>query len=562
MMTKNLPEYDVAVIGGGAAGIYSAWRMLLEGPEYSPQLKQWMEARGYLKIAVFEGSNRIGGRVLSAKAPDLPDIVCEIGGMRYVSSQTLVKSLVENRLKLPRHEQDVTEPSNLAYIRGKRLQQKQLDDPSVLPYSFTEEERAWLDQGNTAANFLGYAVEKLFPQIKAQNLHGDQLREFLRNQVVDGEPLYQHGFWNLIAPVLSHEAYQIAITTVGYDCLGYNVNAVDAICEYFDFTPDVKYYLLNHGYDSMLWTIQEEFQQAGGEVHIGYWLESFDEAHLADGSTGVAMRFKDGSYTSTRAIVLAMPKRSLELLAQRGPVLDPAKAPHVRYLMNSVEPIHLYKMFIAYPEPWWGKVVSGANGQPVGRSLTDIPIRQCYYWGYQNEPDQKYGIIMAYNDVISADFWGGLRDIPLGPGDTKTVFSGNTKAQMDIEASFGDTSTANPWDKRLFRNWAKHTAPKGMIAEMHRQLKLMHGVQDAPEPIEAAFFDWADDPFGGAVHFWNPGYDSTQILHDMIQPVDTFPCYVCGEAYSTGQTWVEGAFQTAELVLRRFNIPQPKWINE
>ncbi len=74
----NLPDYDIAVIGGGAGGIYTAWRMLLEGEQHSPQIRNWIKARGSLKIAIFEGSDRIGGRVLSAKAPGLPDVVCEI----------------------------------------------------------------------------------------------------------------------------------------------------------------------------------------------------------------------------------------------------------------------------------------------------------------------------------------------------------------------------------------------------------------------------------------------------------------------------------------------------
>ena len=89
-MEKNnsLPDYDVAIIGGGASGIYTAWRMLLQGTKDSPQLKKWIKARGKLKIAVFEASDRIGGRILSAKSPNLPNVVCEIGGMRYVSSQT------------------------------------------------------------------------------------------------------------------------------------------------------------------------------------------------------------------------------------------------------------------------------------------------------------------------------------------------------------------------------------------------------------------------------------------------------------------------------------------
>jgi hypothetical protein len=46
----------------------------------------------------------------------------------------------------------------------------------------------------------------------------------------------------------SPAAYAVARTLVGYDCLGSNANAVDLICEYFDFTPGVHYYLFNQGY--------------------------------------------------------------------------------------------------------------------------------------------------------------------------------------------------------------------------------------------------------------------------------------------------------------------------
>jgi hypothetical protein len=38
----------------------------------------------------------------------------------------------------------------------------------------------------------------------------------------------------------------------------------------------------------------------------------------------------------------------------------------------------------------------------------------------------------------------------------------------------------------------------------------------------------------------------------MSQPIgDDVPCYLCGEAYSTYQNWVEGALQTAERVVRK-----------
>jgi hypothetical protein len=562
MSTQSLPDYDIAIVGGGVSGVYTAWRLLLDGPKHSALLRKWQKERGHLKIILFEGSERIGGRLLSAKAPGLPNILCEIGGMRYVSSQTIVRSLVENKLKLERKEQAVTEPHNLLYLRGKQLRVSDLSEPEKLPYNLAPDEIAWLKKDisprNTADNFLGYAVEKLFPDIQKHT--GPNLREYLNNQVIEEVPLYKHGFWNLVASQLSHEAYLLAVTTVGYDCLGYNTNAVDAICEYYDFTPDVKYYLLKDGYDAVVWNLQKEFEDAGGEIKLETWLSSVDEETLSDNCKGVALRFRNNERLQTaRAVVLAMPKRSLELLEQKGPLLDPDKktGERVRYMMNAVIPIPLYKMFIAYDQPWWEK-----EAVTEGRSLTDLPIRQCYYWGVENGKDNgsaqnHNAILMVYNDAISSDFWAGLRSMPKGADDYNSDTSLKFQRKEMPDATNG---VKEDWHKRLEQNWHRCEAPKAMVNEMHRELQIMHNVTDAPEPLEAAYMDWGDDPYGGAVHFWNSGYKSSEVLQDMIQPVKSFPCYVCGEAFSTNQTWVEGALQTAELVLRKFDIPEPEWI--
>src|ERR1700675_1753650 len=96
---RKSPDYDIAIVGGGVSGIYCGWRLLTAKPGNSGPLKGWARENGKLKVAVFEGSDRIGGRLLSARPPGFTgSTTCEIGGMRYVSSQTLVRSLVENEL--------------------------------------------------------------------------------------------------------------------------------------------------------------------------------------------------------------------------------------------------------------------------------------------------------------------------------------------------------------------------------------------------------------------------------------------------------------------------------
>jgi monoamine oxidase len=546
-MPNSNVDYDVAIVGGGVSGIYSGWR-LLSNLYDSAILRQWAGATGKLRVAVFEASDRIGGRLLSARSPHCPDTVCEIGGMRYTSEQPIVRSLVENELNLPHYQQVVDEPENIVYLRGKQIRFKDTQDAHHLPYDLDWAERQQLLAGSKAdpSGLIAWAIGQVLPgTLTAKS--SQELEKYLQTVTVDGTPLYHHGFWNLLARAMSNEAYELARAMVGYDILGSNANAVDLIPEVFGFSPNEQFYLLNGGYDAVPWTLQQRFQELGGEVIQNTSLASFDKAALDGGETGVTLQFRKGHDPVTaRAIILAMPRRSLEMLAPKGPVLDPAQAPEVQKLLPSVEPVALYKLFLVYSHPWWQNV-----GVTQGRSLTDTPVRQCYYWpantGTGPAPNTN-APLMAYNDQLNVDFWAGLTAVRENP----RMFARQT---AELQAP------SNDFEKRLRQNWKEHEAPDEMVSEMHRQLMRMHGVQYAPRPVDAAFMDWSVDPYGAGVHFWNRGYKSWEVLQQMTQPVSGFPCYICGEAYSTVQTWAEGALQTAEIVLQKhLGLPAPGWI--
>lgn len=556
-------HYDIAIVGGGVGGIYSGWRLMTAEPGACGSQKNRFGTNGNLTVAVFEGSGRVGGRLLSARPPSFSSsTTCEVGGMRYVSSQTLVRSLVEHKLNLPHYPQVVDQPDNIVYLRGRQLRFSQLQDPAALPYDLDWGETQYVSK-NDPSGLLGWAVAKLLPGVNF--FSGEALQTYLRDAVVDGTPLYHHGFWNLLARALSPEAYALARTVVGYDCLGSNANAVDLIAEYFDFTPGVTYSLLNQGYESVPWTLQQQFEEAGGAVIQGAWLTGFDKTTLGDGTTGVVLHFAGGRPSVTaRAIILAMPRRSLELLRREGPVLDPSQAPHMPELLGSVRPIPLYKLFMAYEYPWWTAV-----GVRQGRSLTDTPVRQLYYWPV--DPSAKTpsasgrALLMAYNDATNVDFWAALSGArpaaEHGPAARQVLRKlGPALRLFDRSGGAAAATPGDPFAARLQQNWLDHPAPHEMVMEMHRQLKQMHNIQYAPLPYDAACMDWSADPYGGGVHFWERGYKSWEILQQMTQPVSDFPCYICGEAYSTNQTWVEGALQTAEIVLQRLGLPAPSWI--
>src|SRR5690242_43756 len=78
---------DFAIIGGGVAGLYLAWR--LTGSKCSAS----DDGRRESNVQLFEGEDRVGGRLLTRKMPGM-EFLAELGGMRYTSQHILLKNLV------------------------------------------------------------------------------------------------------------------------------------------------------------------------------------------------------------------------------------------------------------------------------------------------------------------------------------------------------------------------------------------------------------------------------------------------------------------------------------
>ena len=117
---------DTAVIGGGIAGLYAAWR-LADG-HVSPD-----------QIAVFEATDRIGGRLLSMSMPGTNGLVAEFGGMRFLTSQRIISSLVQH-LGFDVRPFPMGGPENLTYLRGKRFTNADYARPGAIPYALNSNE--------------------------------------------------------------------------------------------------------------------------------------------------------------------------------------------------------------------------------------------------------------------------------------------------------------------------------------------------------------------------------------------------------------------------------------
>jgi monoamine oxidase len=152
-------------------------------------------------------------------------------------------------------------------------------------------------------------------------------------------------------------------------------------------------------------------------------------------------------------------------------------------------------------------------------------------------------VVLVYDDGRDLDYWAALRD--------------RKKNQMYAARAVHPAALAQQGDPE----WEARQAPDLMVREVHRQLMEMHGLQhrcDISLPYAAAYRDWGEDPYGGGANFWHLSVDSEQVARDILQPKPELPVFVCGEAYSHQQGWVEGALRTAdEMLQRHFKLGAP-----
>jgi len=106
-----------------------------------------------------------------------------------------------------------------------------------------------------------------------------------------------------------------------------------------------------------------------------------------------------------------------------------------------------------------------------------------------------------------------------------------------IQLSYSDGRHAEIWF-----NYAMSELLKPVI---HTELRRMFPNKVIPDPI---YFQSHYEKEG--THYWLPNNSSAQHYEKVLQPLEA-PVYICGEAYSHYQGWMEGALETAEEAIDR-----------
>src|SRR5712671_841299 len=345
---------NIGIIGGGAAGLYSA--LLLQ--------------RAGHRVHIFEGTDRVGGRIYTHYFNDQQNQYFEAGAMRIPHSphQSIVFDLVKylQCSALPSDMQvslipyHMTSPGNFLYINRVT---PSLDTPSPTPRSIN-----WPLSEEAKAKFQDCSAEELMLQAVSP------LLQKLEGNFADG--------FDEICRQYDHYSFRFYLTCV----LGWPTDIVDFIetttsqtnqfslsvteimMEYLDFSTK-EWSTIAHGMSRLPLAMAHLV----GHKHITLNARVTGIRNEVDGKVTISFSRHNGSAKATfDKIIMAIPPCALKMIANR-----PSWSGDKELAIRSMHFESLYKMGLRFKTRFWERV--GPVPCKGGQSTTDLPIRWIVY---------------------------------------------------------------------------------------------------------------------------------------------------------------------------------------
>lgn len=507
---KSEDELDVAVIGGGPTGLYTAYRLLTGTAGSKAPL-----GNGKPRVAVFEATNRLGGRIWSVPAPGAPGLTVEFGGMRFLDTQEIVPRLI-SALGLPNVGFTESNGENFVYLRGKRFRESQYSDPNIVPYVLPKSE-----QGLTPAELMLKGMTAYVPG--AARMTPAEWTKAKASASFDGQLLRDQGYWNLMQEVLSPEGYALMGDGVGYPISTENWNAVETMQQMSaDFGPGASYRTIPGGFMRLPLTLAAMAREAGASIHLRTRATSIEPA--PGGGSSITFADADGvvSTVTAKRVILAIPSDPMHELANRSELLQSTEFERV---LGAVGTGPSSKLALAFEDPWWQQLnVVG------GMSVTDLPVNRIVYFGPDSplrsaRSGNSNSILLCYTDMAASDFWDGYQAEP--------DFNGPT---------------------------APRAAPARMVHAALEQLSDVHGIE-VPDPYWSGFIDWSNSPYGNAFHAWKVHANSDEIIRYLRNPFQGTGISVAVDCWSPSQDFIESGLTVAEGLLQEsYGLEPPPWL--
>ncbi len=427
-----------SIFGAGAAGLYTAWR-LLNGETDTPEGKAKQLVKGDI-LELFDwgkydfspehtGTREAGARICTWHyQDDKTKSYVELGGMRYsywngdndgLSGGHRLVTTVISQLGLEPYSVPFNESTNpLYYLRTKNMYLNQITSTNPAPYF--AEHFAETDSPDT-----GFAtVENLAVNADTANKTRLQWCDFYQNGRINvdlpdssifqkRELLSDIGYWNLMYDQLGPEGFSYTADGNGYTSNVINWNAAVAVQSNNEFTPGNEYKTLTLGYSSMFNALFDEIVKLAKAKGIIFEYHANTRLHSIlqiDGVVhySVAKREnpnkKSGSNTCDAAW-MAMPRYAIDLVAQATRYeshdgLDVLNHRKVQLYLESAIMQPSYKVGMFFDSPWWTDTVN----TPYPAQLTSYEITNDVLTQLSSFPKEYIVAISADTNLIETPY--------------------------------------------------------------------------------------------------------------------------------------------------------------
>jgi hypothetical protein len=503
---SNIINSDTVIVGGGIAGLYTCYKLKqLKGDNHT--------------IALFEGTNRFGGRI---ETVEMGGFLAEYGPMRF---EKMAQPLLMNLIAELGLETNHFAPYTAA------------NDPDSL-FDLTFDESGGKRQGRklTTLELLTLGILRLLNTSGGDIDNPKDPRHwewwatldeeyygYVRNRAeYNGKPLYQLGFWNALSLVLSYSAVdKIIHYGTFYHLVHFNPNAAEWIIFWLrGLHPYDELVGVKQGVEAI---VRELVHRLNGLDESNSTSEHSVPLHLNHRLTAlfpqpdgrVLLEF-EADHAAVKAlarhVVLAIPRSPLMQLRHLFPG-------HIGELVDFVIPIPLLKCFFVSENPWWDE------STPVQTRALSTPAREIHYY-FKNAGSSKRGIVMVYGDQPSMNYWKPF-----------VQQKEHLKAEINL-------------DRRLVEGYLQYLRSNPNGADIKE-------IETEAESISCfGIRDWSQEPFEAGCHIWKAGVRVEEAIKELNAfslhnaPPSNRNVHICGEAYSDFQGFIEGGLRTALQVLK------------
>jgi hypothetical protein len=414
-----------SIFGAGAAGLYTAWRLLNGKARSKAGIAKQLRSGDILELYDwgdydFTGKNpslrEAGARVCTWHYKNRKgNAYLEVGGMRYARWDRQAKNA--NDGKAPGHRLVTTVISHLGldekvvpfnestnplfYLRGKNFYLGDINSNQPAPYNTGPGVAA-----NQPDNVFG-TVESLAvtatsgPQTRAQwntfYQTGKITASLPESSVFQkGDLLKDIGYWNLLFDQVGGEGYAYSAAGNGYSSNVINWNSAVALQANNEFTPGTNYFTLTSGYSSIFSSMFQAIVKLAAERGVVFKYLPNTRLHsivLQEGRIHYTLATRANPWAAnakgiTDAAWLAMPRAAIELVAQASRyqaqprTVDVLNQDKVKLYLESAIMQPSYKVGMFFDTPWWRAGTATYPAKVEGYVVTTAVIRTLHQEGF------------------------------------------------------------------------------------------------------------------------------------------------------------------------------------